>query len=396
MFLKFIFIEIPLKFVNQMSEVPNWTFQIPTKIIFGDGCLDQIGRVAKEFRAKKALIISGRKAMRQHGIIAQVIDSLQPVISETFEECEPNPSMKTMERARNIVKEKNCDLIVGLGGGSSIDVAKVIAAVGKGDESIPELFSPPAKIDSKDFPLIAIPTTSGSGSEGTPFSVATDPKDDLKKVTGHLFFYPSVSLVDPILCKTMPKDVTAQTGLDAISHAIEAYWAKLAQPITDSLSLDSLRRILPNIRKAYNEPTDSKTRSEMALGSLMAGIALGNTKATAPHSISFPLTSKYDIPHGLACALTLPLFLRFNAESISNKLPRLFNVMGVKSVEEASKSLTNLMSDLGQPIKLSELGVGKDDIVSIVEQGFSPARVANNPRKIEAKDVEEILNEIIE
>ena len=134
----------------------------------------------------------------------------------------------------------------------------------------------------------------------------------------------------------------------------------------------------------------------MALGSLEAGMALGITKATAVHSISFPLTSKYDIPHGLACALTLPLFLRFNAESISDKLPRLLNVMGVKSAEEANKSLTQLMLDLEQPVKLSELGIRKDDIAFIVEQGFSPSRVANNPRKVEEKDVEEILNEILE
>ncbi len=244
--------------------------------------------------------------------------------------------------------------------------------------------------------MIAIPTTSGSGSEATPFSVATDPKDETKKVTGHYYFYPSVSLVDPILCKTMPKDVTAHTGLDAISHAIESYWAKLAQPITDSLALDSLRHILPSIRKAYEEHTNSEARSEMALGSLEAGMALSNTRATAAHSISYPLTSKFDIPHGLACALTLPLFLRFNAESISGKLPRLLNVMGVKSVEEGARKLTQLMIGLEQPVKLSELGIGKDDIPWIVEHGFSPTRVTNNPRKVEAKDVEEILNEILE
>ena len=381
--------------VTFMSKQSIWNFQIPTRIIFGEGCLDQIGKITTEFGAKKALIITGRKAMRCHGVIDRMINLLEPIEAHSFEEVEPNPSFETIENAIRVFKEQNCDIVIGLGGGSPLDVAKVVAALSKKEKTIAEFFIPPIKIESKDFPMIAVPSTSGTGSEATPFSVATDTEKRVKKVATHHLLFPETSLVDPSICKTMPKDVIAQTGLDAISHAIEAYWAKRAQPITDTIALDALRHIFSNFRIAYQDSENSIARSEMALGSLEGGMALSNTFATASHAISFPLTAKYDIPHGLAVALTLPLFLEFNAPSIPIKISGLLNVMNVKSIKEASKFLTKLMKDIGQPTRLSELGIGKDDIPWIIENGFTPSRVANNPREVKAKDVEDILMEIL-
>ncbi len=378
-----------------MSAISNWNFQMPTRVIFSEGCIEQIGRISSEFNAKKVLIITGRKAMRQNGVIDRVIDLLKPIEVNSFEEVEPNPSFETIERARGIFRENNCDLVVGLGGGSPLDVAKVVAAIGKRDQSIADFFVPPTKIDDKDFPMIAIPSTSGTGSEATPFSVATDMQQEVKKVATHSLLFPEVSLVDPSISKTMPRNVTAQTGLDAVSHAIEAYWAKKAQPITDAIALDALRHIFPNLRKACEEPSNSIARSEMALGSLEGGMALSNTMATASHAISFPLTAKFKIPHGLAVTLTLPLFLKFNAPSISNKITELFSIMNVKTEDEASEFLTQMMEDIGQPTRLSEFGIGKDDIPWIIENGFTPSRVANNPREVKANDVEDILKKIL-
>ena len=367
---------------------------MPTRVVFGE-CLGQVTSIAGELGTERALIITGKNAMRKHGVTARLTDLLKPVESEVFDQAEPNPAIATFDKAQNVLKQSGCNLVVGLGGGSSLDVAKVVAALGNRDQSPSQVFVSPTKIKSKGLPMIAIPTTSGSGSEVTPFSLLNDPENGTKKAAGHPFLYPTVALVDPSLCTTMPRDVTAETGLDAISHAIESYWAKKASPVTDSITLDALGHLLPNLRKACEEPSNMDARSEMALGAMEAGMALGNTMATAAHSISYPLTVRFNIPHGLACALTLPLFVKFNAPSIQGKIPRLLQAMGVGSVDEAAESLTQLMGDVGVPTRLSELGIGKDDIPWIVEHGFAPARMANNPREVSAEDVEEILKKIL-
>jgi alcohol dehydrogenase class IV len=380
--------------IRMSSISQNWSFQFPTRVIFGE-CLSQITSIVSELGAKRALIITGKTAMKKHGVTARLTELLKPVESEVFDEVEPNPAMLTFEKAQNAVKQHNCDLVIGLGGGSPLDVAKVAAAIGNKDQSPSQVFISPTKIASKGLPMIAIATTSGTGSEVTPFSILSDPENGTKKAAGHPFLYPTVALVDPSLCKTMTRDITAETGLDAISHAIESYWAKKASPITDSITLEALGHLLLNIRKAWEGPSNIVARSEMALGAMEAGIALGNTMATAAHSISYPLTVRFNIPHGLACALTLPLFVGFNAPAIDSKMPRLLHALGVKSVGEAVDSLTKLMVEIGQPTRLSDLGIGEDDLPWLVEHGFVPARMANNPREVAAKDVEAILKQIL-
>jgi len=376
------------------TPISNWAFYMPVKVVFGE-CLNQIGVFSAELGASKALIVTGRRAMKEHGVLDRVIGLLKPVEVEVFDMVEPNPAMETFQEAHRTLRDRRCDLVIGLGGGSPIDVAKAVAAVGNKDQSPAELFSTPTKISGEGLPMIAVPTTSGTGSEVTPFSIVSDPENGTKRAANHPYLYPDIALVDPSLCRTMPRKVTADTGLDAISHAIESYWAKRSQPITDSLALEALRHVLPNLRRACENPMDMEARSEMALGALLAGMALSNTMATAAHSVSYPLTVRFGIPHGLACALTLPSFIRFNAPSIPGKVPRLLQTMGVGSVDEAAEALRRLMVDIREPIRLSELGIGSDEIPWIVEHGFSAARVANNPREVTGKVVEEILREIL-
>ncbi|MGQ9543135.1 MAG: iron-containing alcohol dehydrogenase [Candidatus Bathyarchaeia archaeon] len=366
---------------------------MPVRVMFGE-CLGQIGAVAAEFGATKILIVTGRRAMKEHGVVERLIDLLKPVEAEVFDEVESNPAMETFERAYRTLKDKGCDLVIGLGGGSPMDVAKAAAAMGNKAQGPVDLFATSTQLTGEGLPMIAVPTTSGTGSEVTPFSIVSDPEHGTKRAANNPYLYPDVALVDPSLCKTMPRKVTAETGLDAISHAIESYWARRSQPITDSLALEALRHLLPNLRRACEEPLNMEARSEMALGALLAGMALSNTMATAAHSISYPLTVRFGIPHGLACALTLPAFIRFNAPSIPDKIPRLLQTMGVNSVGEAAESLVRLMMDIGEPVRLSDLRIGRDDIPWIVKHGFSAARVANNPREVDERVVDEILREV--
>jgi len=380
-----------------MTMPSFWAYHMPTRIVFGE-CIGQIGSIATEFGAKRALIVTGSTAMRKHGITTQVANSLRPIDVEIFDGVEPNPSMSTYENAQRMVREKRCDFVIGLGGGSPMDIAKAIAAVGKTEISVGDLFNPPVKIGDR-LPTVAIPTTSGSGSEVTPFSIVTDVESGIKKVANHPLLYPNVALVDPSLCKTMPKNVTAHTGLDAISHAVEAYWSKRAQPISDIFALDALRHIMPNLKTAFDEPMNATARSEMALGSVQAGIAIGTSGSTATHAISFPLTVKFGIPHGLACYLTLPHFLKYNAASIPNKTPGLLRAMGVDSIDEAYKLMIQLVADMDQPTRLSEVGIGKDDIQWLVQHSFGSQRqrnaILNNPREAKEEDVERILAELL-
>lgn len=347
-------------------------YYLPTQIILGRW-EDEIKEVVDSFGAKTLLLITSGQAMRRAGVIDKMLSLFVGYQVSVFDEVEPNPSPETVEKAKI-----SCDLVIGLGGGSTMDMAKVVAFELK-------------------KPCIEIPTTAGTGSEVTPFAALYD-KQKKKKLSLTPGF-PTVALVDYKLTLTLPKEMVAVSGLDALSQAIEAYWCIYSTPLSDVHAKRAIKLVVGNLENSFD--AEEQAREAMSLAALEAGLAFSQTKTTAPHSVSYPLTIFYGIPHGLGCALTLPHFLVFNrkvtdrdcadsrgASFVRQKIEQIADFLGEKSVEAAAEKILSLMKSMSMPTEI------KFDVELVLDNAFSPERMGNNPRKVTREDLREILGKI--
>jgi alcohol dehydrogenase class IV len=273
-----------------------------------------------------------------------------------------------------------------------LDVAKLLAAViPQENQRLSDYINQSATFRNPTIPLIAVPTTAGTGSEVTPFaSLETGLKKKISISDAALF--PSVAVVDPLLTYSMPAYLTASSGFDAISQAIESFWSIHATPDSRSHALRSLPLSIENLPRVMKEPLSSSGRSSMALASCEAGLAIAQTKTTAVHSVSYPITAHFRIAHGHACALTLSSFIRFNAPVLKEEGRPLLNAFKVSTYEEMADRVDRLMERVGLERKLSSLGIPKKGIELILQDGFRPDRIKNNPREVTKEALQNILN----
>jgi len=373
----------------------TWSYHIPTKIIFGNGCLDKITSLVEYFRPRKIMLVTGKKSMKKLGVTDKIISYLKNYQVIIYNEAKQNPDITVVKNGIYLLKKEKCDLIIGLGGGSAIDTAKAISVLAKNRGPVDEFLSGNRKIVRKGFPLIAIPTTAGTGTEVTRYASIIDNKRKLKLSLTHEYIRPDIALVDPTLTTTLPKFTTAITGLDALSQCIEAYWSRNHTPISDLFALKGIELIFRNLIKAYNFPENIKFREKMALASLFSGIAIDIAKTTIVHSVSYPLTVHFNVPHGLACSLTLPSFIRYNSKAVKDRILDIARIIGVETVDECVEKIEELISTLNVPRRLSEVGIQRKDIDVIIKEGFRPDRAVNNPRKVTKKDLRVILEELL-
>ncbi|MHA1476207.1 MAG: iron-containing alcohol dehydrogenase, partial [Promethearchaeota archaeon] len=258
-------------------------------------------------------------------------------------------------------------------------------------------------LEKYGIPLIEVPTTSGTGSEVTRWATVWDLGEKQKKYSlSDLKMYAKGAIVDPTLVKSLPKKMSVITGLDALSQAFEAYWSKNHNIISDIYALQAIPLIFSNLQKIFDNPSDVETRKNLAFGSLISGLAFSNTKTTAVHSVSYPITLHFNVPHGLACALTLSQFLLFNSEKTADnideapeRLQKISEAIGTDSPEKAAQIITELMKNLNLPTKLNEVGIDKNGIELIIKEGFTPDRVKHNPRKLTEEKLREILHKLL-
>jgi phosphonate metabolism-associated iron-containing alcohol dehydrogenase len=372
----------------------SWSHYIPTRIIFGKNCLKEVANAAKSFKPSKVLLVTGRKSMKETGVTDRVIDYLKDYQVVIYDKVEPNPTVRIVEGGIQFLKDEECDLVIGLGGGSAIDTAKAISVLAKNPGPAEEYLSGERKILNRRLPLIAIPTTAGTGTEVTPAASITSEKSKRKISLTHEYVHPDVAIVDPVLTATMPKFVTATTGLDALSQCIEAYWSKNRTPISDIFALNGAKLIFENLTKAFDFPDDLEFRENMALASLFSGMAISIAKTTIVHSVSYPLTVHFNVTHGLACSLTLPSFIMYNSKVVEDRILEIAKTAGVKTVEDFVRKIEQLISNFELPRRLSEVGIKMEDIDIIVKEGFRPDRAGNNPREVTDEDLRRILNDI--
>ncbi|USL44205.1 iron-containing alcohol dehydrogenase [Priestia megaterium] len=377
-------------------------FRTAETLVTGSGSISKIGEEAKKLNATKVIIITD-KVIRQTGLLSKVINPLEEagLATDIIDDVVPEPPFENLEQMITQIEGKGYDLLVGVGGGSALDIAKVLSIMLTNNEDVRDLVGI-EKVKNPGVPTILVPTTSGTGSEVTYNAIFTDIRDKVKKGIVSPYLLPKVAIVDPELTLTVPPSVTAATGMDALVHAVESYTAIRAGELTDGIALQAIKLISGSIRKAVYNGKDLKAREDMAMGSLLAGISLGNAGVGAVHALAYPLGGKFKVPHGVANSLLLPFVMKYNAVADLEKFAEVAKAMGEnvdglslrEAADRAVQALAQLSKDVGIPSSLKEVGVTASDISDLAEEASKIDRLLNNnPRWLTVKEIKKIYEE---
>jgi alcohol dehydrogenase class IV len=371
------------------------TFQIPTQIVFGVGSIQRIPEYVKLQDHSKALLVTDR-GVRNAGLLNQVISVLDThqIPFVLFDQTEANPSVETVEAATALLCSEHCTTVIGLGGGSPMDVAKMSGVMATNPGSVSD-YEGAGKIKIAPVPIIAIPTTAGTGSEVTPFIVITDTARRYKMTISSPYAIPAVAIVDPAMMTTMPPNVTAATGMDALTHGIESYVSIFAQPFSEALALHGIKLVSANLRKGVANRSNMEAMSQLAIASTMVATAFSCTRLGNGHAMSHPLSGFYNIPHGVANAVLLPYIMEYNALACPEKMTYIAQAMGVDVVGlslrqgavAAVEAVRDLMRDVGIPAKLGPMGLKEEDIVALTADAMKSGNVLANPRHTTPDDI---------
>jgi alcohol dehydrogenase len=371
----------------------DWKFYMPTKIRFGWGRFQEIRQVVDELKGKKIFLVTSKHFAKRYGILDKLSDFLKGLTLVVFAEVEENPTIETVDRGAAQCRESKCDLVMGLGGGSALDAGKAMAMLQRNPGSIREYLDQERTCQAKGLPYVAIPTTSGTGSEVTPFTVITHPSKKAKPAIAPPENFPDIALVDPELTKSMPFEVAASTGLDALCQAVEGFWSTQGNPLTRSLAFQAIKLAMENLESACFKK-DKESVTSMALASHLTGIEMSNIGNTSIHPLSYPITIDYSVPHGFACAIFLPETIRFNASAIKDRFRDLLTLLNLTSVEAFADRVDFLMEKLKAPRRLGQLGVKQEDIAGIAKRGVGRS-TAWNPRPMTEEDIAQICKTIL-
>ena len=370
----------------------NFDFCMPVHISFGEGVS---GRAADFIDGTNVTIVCD-PFLYKNGTARKIGEMMKGKTVAYFSEIQPNPSGESVDAAAKCARENHTDCVVGIGGGSALDVAKMTACLVSNKGSIYDYYSGGTKkLKKRKAELILIPTTAGTGSEVTNVGVYTNPSKHIKMPFVENNFWADYALIDSELTYTLPSPVTASTGMDAFCHAIEAYWNKESKPLCDYLSMGACKLILENIKKAYDTPDDREARGNMLLASLIAGVSFSQTRTTGIHALSFPLTVEYGASHGTACSITLPAFIKISAQQRPEKMLSLAKFLGYRSVSSLAKGVEELMKSMKMPLRLHEIGVKKEAIPHIATVGLGAAIIQLTPAEMNQKTVEALLASIL-
>ena len=375
----------------------NFSFFLPVNVVFGCGKLKEVGNLTKPY-GKKALIVTGKSSAKKSGIYDKVNESLKKVGIDTvlFDKVTPNPLTTTAIEGAKFANENGCDVVIGIGGGSIMDCAKAIAflSVNKGDIN-DYIFN---KIQSdKALPLVLIPTTCGTGSEGNGFAVLTNPENGDKKSLRCNAIVAKVSIVDPECMMTMPKKVLASVGFDALCHNIEAYTSKISQPFTDALSLYAISLIADNLVDVYNGSEEKEAWEKITLASTIGGMVINTAGVTLAHGMEHPASGLKNIVHGQGLAALTPTIIEASYKGNRDKFGKIARIFGGLTAEDCSMKIRTLLKKLDLECKLSDLGITEEDIPWMAENCMkvSAASVKNNPIVFTKEEIAEIYKKAL-
>ncbi|WP_031409073.1 iron-containing alcohol dehydrogenase [Geobacillus vulcani] len=364
---------------------------VPNRVIYGCETFHEVGRQAKAL-GSKAFIVSD-PVMENIGLVARCEQYLQEagVPFAKYTRVDKEPTDVHVNEALDVCRSERCDVIIALGGGSSIDAAKAVAVMMTNEGTISDYVGNARMFTKKPVPLIAIPTTAGTGSEVTKVTVIIDTKTDVKMMISQPALLPAVAIVDPLLTVSCPPSVTAATGVDALCHAIEAYISRRAHPVTDVLALSAIEAIIGHLRRAYENGQDIEAREKMAIAAMKAGMAFSNASVTLVHGMSRPIGALFHVPHGVSNAMLLPGVLEFTKDSATERLaviarlinPQLKDVSDAEAADALVEEVKQLCRDLHIP-NMKTWGIDKAAFDKAVDKMAADALAsgspANNPR----------------
>jgi len=376
-----------------INEKVKYRYSMPVEVFFGWGTLLEITRHPLVQTAINPLLVVGNH-LKQDGTLDQLVTFFkkeplvyQPKIGKS--------SLETINTLANFCRSEKPDLVIAAGGGNILDTAKS-ASVLANNPGLAEdyLVTKTKAISLQGIPLVTIPTTSGTGSEVTPWATVWDTKNQKKYSLASPLMFSKLAFVDPKLTFNLPPEITASTGMDALTQAIEAYWSKNHNPVSDALALEAIRLIFACLEKAVKKP-EKKIREMMSQGSLFSGLAFSNTKTTICHSVSYPITIRWAIPHGQAVAISLPQMILYSLPALGKRQEPLLMAFGVKNEKEAAVKVSLLMEKIGLSTHFSELGIKSKDLDIIVEEGFDPDRAVYAPKVPTPVELKKILEKIL-
>ena len=376
-------------------------FYFPAVLIIGSGASEQVGEESRKLGATKGLIVTD-EVLSKLGLLDNIKRALSQakiqfaLYSGVFTE----PTVEFVEEGLKAYRENGCDFLLAVGGGSAIDTAKAIAVMVTNKGSI-EDYQGLNKIPEGGAPLIAIPTTAGTGSEATRVTIIADTRRDVKMLLMSPFLIPQKAIVDPLLTLSMPRSLTAATGIDALTHAIEAYVSVKAQPMSDIFCLSAIELISGNLRQAWSNVNNIEAREKTMLGALQGGIAFSNSSVALVHGMSRPIGAYFHVPHGVSNAALLGVVTEFSLMGNPARYARIAQAMGenvenltvLEAADLAAESIKRLIKDIKIP-SLRELGVGKEELDKLApkmaEDAIASGSPANNPRQATEEEIIEL------
>lgn len=388
--------------MGDLQEVSE--FRMPKSVLYGRNSLEKLGEQSKKL-GKRAFIVTDT-IMEKLGYVEKCMQQLNKkgIIVSIYNKVDAEPTNIHVLEALSLCKEEKCDFIIGIGGGSCIDAAKAVPVLYTNGGEVEDYVQKDIEIENNPLPLIAIPTTSGTGSEVTSVAVITNKKTDVKMMMKHPSFIPKVAIIDPVLTSSLPPQITAATGIDALCHAIEAYISKFSQPLTDVLALSAIESIMKYLRIAYEDGHNMEAREAMMIASLQAGIAFSNASVTLVHGMSRPVGALFHVPHGISNAILLPTVLEFTKTSAVKRLAKIGRNLNKdlysNSDEEVADytigEIKKLCYDLRIP-NLKEYGIDEIEFENAISKMASDAiesgSPANNPRVPSYDEIKELYRE---
>jgi len=372
------------------------SLDLPRSLNFGPGCARDAVRYLLDRRCTSVFIVTSPPLAAAADALARPLEAAGVRVSR-WAEIMKEPVAADLEVALDLARGARADVVVGLGGGSAMDVAKLTAALLPGTQQLSEVFGID-QLAPRAIALLCLPTTSGTGSEVSPIAILRDPRDGLKKGVISRHLVPDAAFVDPLLTLGMPPDVTAATGIDALTHCIEAFANRRAHPLVDAWALEGMRRIARSLPRAVREGGDVEARSDVALGSLLGGLCLGPVNTAAVHALSYPLGSEFDVAHGVSNAVLLPHVIEFNIPAATSRYAQMALALGVQQLESdlelaqaGVRFLHELNASCGIPQRMELLGVPLAAIDRMAASAMTVQRLlSQNPRELGEQDARDI------
>lgn len=376
------------------------TLQQPKRILFGDGALQQAAEIV-DLGIRRVLLVTSTPIVPLARPLVEALEKRGASVT-VYGGVDTEPSISVFEAVLEVARSANPDAVVGIGGGSPLDVAKLVAALHGSEQGIRDVFGI-GKVRGRKPHLVCLPTTAGTGSEVSPNAVFLDEADQLKKGVVSPFLVPDAAYVDPLLTHSMPASVTAASGVDAMVHCIEAFANKHAHPTVDVYAREGIRLISAHVARAVKQPDDAEAREKMALGALYGGLCLGPVNTAAVHALAYPLGGEFKISHGVSNSLLLPHVIEFNLPAAYDRYAEVARTMGIddsgsdeKVAREGQARMVEICQECSLPSHMSQLGVPEDAVTRMAKAAMTVTRLLrNNPREVTEEDADRIYRDAL-